>query len=61
MIRAGDVIALRDVIPLQDLLIRVAETQYTGATMQITPLGASSRLEVILARRNAQQVRGVIG
>jgi hypothetical protein len=54
MIRAGDVIALRDVIPLQDLLIRVAETQYTGLTMQITPMGASSRLEVILARRNVQ-------
>jgi hypothetical protein len=50
MIRAGDVISLRDLIPDQDLLIRVSETQFNGATMQIVPVGASSRLEVILSK-----------
>ena len=51
LIRAGDVIALRDLFPNQDLLIRVAETQFNGATLTITPVGASSRLEMLLARR----------
>lgn len=54
LVRAGDVMVLRDLIPQQDVTIRVAEAQANGgprgATMQIVPLGASSRLEVLLAK-----------
>lgn len=50
MIRAGDVIVLRDLIPDQDVSIRVAETQFNGASLQIVPMGVSSRLEVLLAK-----------
>jgi hypothetical protein len=53
MIRAGHVVALRDLIPQQDVIVRVSETTYNGSTLQIVPVGASSRLEVILARREA--------
>jgi hypothetical protein len=53
MIRAGHVVALRDLIPQQDVIVRVSETTFNGSTLQIVPVGASSRLEVILARREA--------
>lgn len=50
MIRAGQVVALRDLIPQQDVIVRVAETTFNGNTLQIVPVGASNRLEVLLAK-----------
>ena len=48
-VRAGDVIAVRDVIPGEDVLIRVAETEFDGRRLRITPVGADNRLETLLA------------
>lgn len=57
-VRAGDVIAVRDVIPGEDVLIRVAETEFDGRRLRITPLGADNRLETILATLD-REARGV--
>jgi len=48
-VRAGDVIRLRDLIPDQDVTIRVAETRSSSGGMEIVPAGADDRLETILA------------
>ena len=48
-VRAGDVIAVRDVVPGEDVLIRVAETRFDGRRLRILPVGADNRLETILA------------
>ena len=57
-VRAGDVVRLRDLIPDQDVTIRVAETRCTAAGMEIVPVGADDRLETILAAQE-QELRAV--
>jgi hypothetical protein len=52
LVRAGDVVVLRDFYPHRDEVIRVAETEYDGETLRVLPQGVESRLEVILANRN---------
>lgn len=49
MIRAGDVVVLHDLLPDENRLVQVAETEMTAGGMRITPRGVDSRLEVILA------------
>ena len=51
-IRAGDTITLRDLIPDSDELIQVQEVVVNDGGISITPVGASSRLDVILAARD---------
>jgi hypothetical protein len=59
-VRAGDVVRLRDLIPDQDVTIRVAETRCTAAGMEIVPAGADDRLETLLAAQD-QELRAVDG
>lgn len=49
MVRAGDVVVLHDLLPDEDRLVQIAETEMTADGMRITPRGVDSRLEVILA------------
>jgi hypothetical protein len=48
-VRAGDVVRLRDLIPDQDVTIRVAETRCRADGVEIVPAGADDRLETLLA------------
>lgn len=52
LVRAGDVVVLRDFFPYRDEVIRVAETEYDGETLRVLPQGIENRLEVILANRD---------
>ncbi|OQA16990.1 MAG: hypothetical protein BWY63_02557 [Chloroflexi bacterium ADurb.Bin360] len=54
LMRAGDLVRLRDLIPDQDLLIRVAETRATAAGVEVIPAGQDDRLETILAVQEQQ-------
>lgn len=54
-IRAGDIITLRDLIPDTDEEIRVQEVAVTAGSVTITPVGASSQLDVILAMRERER------
>ncbi len=56
-VRAGDILRLRDLIPDQDIEIRVAETKCSASGMDIVPAGADDRLETLLAAQE-QAVRG---
>lgn len=49
MIRAGDAVVLHDLLPDENRLVQVAETEMTADGMRITPRGVDARLEVILA------------
>jgi len=49
MIRAGDVLVLHDLLPDENRVVQVAETEMSADGMRITPRGVDSRLEVILA------------
>lgn len=49
MIRAGDGVVLHDLLPDEDRVIQVAETEMSAAGMRITPRGVNTRLEVLLA------------
>jgi len=50
LVRAGDVLVLRDWIPGSDITVRVQETEYDGQRLRIVPAGAAMRLELLLAR-----------
>ncbi len=54
LIRAGDLVRLRDLIPDQDLEIRVAETRATAEGVEVIPAGQDDRLETILAAQEQQ-------
>lgn len=49
LVRAGDVVRLRDLVPQEDVDIRVQETRADEAGIALTPLGQDDRLEVLLA------------
>lgn len=49
LVRAGDVVRLRDLIPQEDTDIRVQETRADANGIALTPLGQDDRLEVLLA------------
>ena len=57
-VRAGDVLRLRDLIPDQDLSIRVAETNCRADGIEIVPAGADDRLETLLAVQEQRIVDG---
>ncbi len=49
LIRAGDSVVLHDLLPDEDRVIQVAETEMSAGGMRITPRGVDTRLDVILA------------
>lgn len=56
MMRAGDVVALRDWTPGSDTLIKVQETDYDGRRLRIVPAGGATRLELLLAKQQYQKM-----
>jgi hypothetical protein len=50
-IRAGDVIALRDLVPDSDEEIKVKEVSVSDRGVDIVPVGGERRLDVLLATR----------
>jgi len=49
LIHAGDSVVLHDLLPDEDRVIQVAETEMSASGMRITPRGVNTRLDVILA------------
>jgi hypothetical protein len=54
LVRAGDVITVRDIVPGEDLSVRVKETTFDGKRLRLIPMGSDNRLEIILAALERQ-------
>jgi hypothetical protein len=54
LVRAGDVITVRDIVPGEDLSVRVKETTFDGKRLRLIPVGSDNRLEIILAALERQ-------
>lgn len=59
LVRAGDVVVIRDVVPGTDITIRVEETEVSPRGLQIIPMGGPGRLEVIWAAQARQMQQQV--
>lgn len=59
-VRAGDIVIIRDLIPGQEITVRVREAEYSRGKLRITPVGAANALERLLAARDLRAVQSVV-
>ncbi|MBN2002805.1 MAG: hypothetical protein JXA21_05565 [Anaerolineae bacterium] len=60
MVRAGDIVVIRDLLPGQEMAVQVRETEYSAGKLHITPVGAANALERLLAARELRAVQRVV-